>query len=665
MEWNNFLLWSLILVPVALAVCAAMAPAGIRRGVVTVAAVATAGLGVALAVWTRFCDKPFELPLASPSLAGVGFVLELLAIVAILLVAIRIRRWPIILLAVAQLGLAIAEELIARSKGLHVEGAEAIASPFRLDMLALILVLVITVIGSIIVYYAIGYMGKHVLHAPKTAAGNGRFFLFLIGFLGMMNGLVMADDLKWLGFFWEATTLCSFMLIGHDGTTEARNNAARALLINSFGGLAMLAAGVLLAVNGIGGSISALTEATGATKDIILLPVALLCLAALTKSAQMPFQSWLLGAMVAPTPVSALLHSATMVKAGSYLVLRLAPAFHSTKLSTMIAIVGAFTFVVTSALACGQRNSKKVLAYSTIANLGLIVMCAGINTPLAYAAALMTLCFHAASKGLLFMCVGTIEQKIGSRDIEDMGGIMSRMPFTTIVALIGMVSMLVPPFGMLMSKWMAIESAIHNPLVLVMIIAGAAFTVVFWAKWIGRIQTVSYHPKYEMEKAPTSMMASMGVLAALVVVGGVGAVAIMNGFVIPLAWEAYPAVGWAYSFRDLLPGQTASVPAADEIFHTTKLVMWPLFVFPAAALLLGAITFFRFKPEQVRLPYLCGENVENAKPRYSFHSLADKPEIANATSLYHNDVFTEGRVTFWSNLLAAMVLLAMFGILLP
>jgi len=706
MEWNSLLLWSLILVPLALALCAAGAPGSVRRVLVGAAAVVTAGLGVAMgARYFGASDGTFACPALPASWASLGWGLELLMIVAILAVAVRIRRWPIILLAVAQLGLAVAEEWISRAKGVH----SAMASPFRVDSLAVILVLVVSVIGAIIVYYAIGYMRQHAHHAPRgagilpvsggeaglTSSGilangahiagetpasrgtpaprDGRFFLVLIGFLGMMNGLVMADDLKWFGFFWEATTLCSFLLIGHDGTDQARRNAARALLINSFGGVAMLVAGVLLAVNGIGGSIRELTEAAVAANSsanaailsVTMLPVALLCLAAFTKSAQLPFQSWLLGAMVAPTPVSALLHSATMVKAGSYLVLRLAPAFYGTKLSTVIAVAGAFTFVVTSALACGQRNGKKVLAYSTIANLGLIVMCAGINTPLAYAAALMTLCFHAASKGLLFMCVGTIEQKIGSRDIEDMGGIMSRMPFTTAVALIGMVSMLVPPFGMLLSKWMAIESAIHNPLVLVLMIAGAAFTVVFWAKWIGRIQTVSYHPKYVMETAPRSMIVTMGVLAAMVVVGGVCAVPIMNGFVGPLAMEAVHPNMYEVSTANWTPRAVPPSEGWARFAQTDAHVMWPLFVFPAAALLLGAVTYFRFKPEQVRLPFLCGENVENAKPRYSFHGLADQPTIANATSLYHNDVFSEGRVTFWSNLLAAMVLLAMFGILLP
>ena len=124
--------------------------------------------------------------------------------------------------------------------------------------------------------------------------------------------------------------------------------------------------------------------------------------------------------MVAPTPVSALLHSATMVKAGTYLLLRMAPAFAGTTMSTIVALFGAFTFVGTCMLAVSQSNAKKILAYSTISNLGLIIACVGINTPASMVAATMIIIYHSVSKGLLFMCVGAIEQRIGSRDIEDM-----------------------------------------------------------------------------------------------------------------------------------------------------------------------------------------------------------------------------------------------------
>ena len=204
---------------------------------------------------------------------------------------------------------------------------------------------------------------------------------------GAMNGLGLCDSLTWVFFFWEITTLCSFFLISHDGTREAKRNATRALWMNMVGGIGFLAA-MLFMQKAIGTlSIQAmLAQSVVMHSTAAMLPIAFLCFAAFTKSAQLPFQSWLCGAMVAPTPVSALLHSSTMVKAGVYLVLRLSPAFAGTMLAGIVSLTGAFTFVAASALACGQSNGKKILAYSTIANLGLIIACAGMATPAAITA---------------------------------------------------------------------------------------------------------------------------------------------------------------------------------------------------------------------------------------------------------------------------------------
>ena len=188
-----------------------------------------------------------------------------------------------------------------------------------------------------------------------------------------------------------------------------------------------------------------------------------------------------------------------MVKAGVYLIVRMAPGFDGTWLSQAVALVGAFTFVAAAALAIGQSNAKRVLAYSTISNLGLIIACAGINTPLAISAAILLILFHAVSKGLLFMAVGAIEQNIGSRDIEDMEGLLRRLPIITIVTLVGVLSMLLPPFGVLVAKWAAMEAAAQSPLVMVLIAAGSALTVVFWTKWMGRL--VSSPPSDTSPKA--------------------------------------------------------------------------------------------------------------------------------------------------------------------
>jgi ech hydrogenase subunit A len=221
---------------------------------------------------------------------------------------------------------------------------------------------------------------------------------------------------------------------------------------------------------------------------VALLPAALLCFAGITKAAQYPFSSWLLGAMVAPTPVSALLHSSTMVKAGVYLVLRLAPVITGTTVGLMVALVGGVTFLIGSLQAITTSEAKRVLAYSTVANLGLVVMCGGIGTSEAVWAGVMLIIFHAVAKCLLFLCVGVVEHKLHSRNIEDMSGLVLFMPKVAVMMLIGMSGMSLAPFGMLMSKWAALKAVVDvQPLLSVFIVFGSAATLFFWVKWMGKL----------------------------------------------------------------------------------------------------------------------------------------------------------------------------------
>ncbi|HXX55991.1 MAG TPA: proton-conducting transporter membrane subunit, partial [Methanoregula sp.] len=291
--------------------------------------------------------------------------------------------------------------------------------------------------------------------------------------------------------FWEITTLCSFLLIGYTKTEEATANAFTALWMNLLGGIAF--SGAILYLATLGGGIMGLDQLLASGKVIALLPAVLIGFAGLTKAAQLPFSSWLVGAMVAPTPVSALLHSSTMVKAGVYIIVRLAPIFQGTPSGYALAFIGAFTFLIASGIAISRSNAKQVLAYSTIANLGLVVACAGIGTYEAIWAAILLIIFHAISKSLLFMAVGTVEHRISSRDIENMRGLITCMPKITAMMVIGIAGMFLAPFGMLISKWVAIRAFIDAPLgfIFVIILAfGSAITVFFWAKWMGKIITV-------------------------------------------------------------------------------------------------------------------------------------------------------------------------------
>lgn len=360
---------------------------------------------------------------------------------------------------------------------------------FYVDKFSIIMVLVIGIIGSLICIYALGYM-KDFHHHNKEIKDNRRLFFFIMFvFLSAMFGIVLSNNLMWIFFFWEITTLSSFLLIGYTKTQEAVNNSFRALVLNLLGGLAFITAIIYLSSLGESIELSNILATKNASYAII--PAALLAFAGLTKSAQMPFSSWLLGAMVAPTPVSALLHSSTMVKAGVYIIIRVAPILAGTVAGYIVTLVGGITFLLASCIAVSQSNAKKLLAYSTIANLGLIVASAGIGTYESIWAAVLLVIFHATAKSLLFLCVGTTEHSIGSRDIEDMDGLVRVMPRMAIMFVIGIAGMFVAPFGMLISKWAALKAFIDfNPIMAILLAFGSAPTMFFWTKWLGKVTTV-------------------------------------------------------------------------------------------------------------------------------------------------------------------------------
>ena len=321
------------------------------------------------------------------------------------------------------------------------------------------------------------------------------------------------------------------------------------------------------------------------------------------KAAQLPFQSWLLGAMVAPTPVSALLHSSTMVNAGVYLVLRIAPGFQGTHLSTLIAIFGGAVFLATAIMAISQSEGKKVLAYSTIGNLGLIILCAGINTPLAIAVGIMLLIFHAISKGLLFLCAGAIEHHIWSRNIEDMEGIARKLPLLTGITVAAMLSMLVAPFGVLITKWGAMEAAttigVWSTLVLVLLMLGSGATTVFWAKWIGRFLCQSPVPgRAKREPLIPLYHGILLVLIAFAVIFSILIAPVYTGVVAPSLVEAGYDASLAFTTGTWFLESPVGIFAA-----------WPIFIIITLALLIPALTT-RAKPEASRSSYMCGENVE-------------------------------------------------------
>lgn len=326
---------------------------------------------------------------------------------------------------------------------------------FRVDSLSTLFALLVTGVGTAIVLYANSYLDGH----PK----RGRFFGYLMGFMGSMLGLVLADDLILLFIFWELTSITSYLLIGFDHEREkARKSALQALVVTGLGGLSMLAGMVLLgqiagtfSVSGIIENHHALTES-----PLTLAAMILVLGGAFTKSAQFPFHFWLPNAMEAPSPVSAYLHSSTMVKAGVYLVARLNPAFMEDQAwQWALSCFGGATMLIGAYLATRQTYFKKVLAYTTVSSLGIMVMLIGLGAPQAAAAYILA---HALFKGALFLVAGIVDHEAGVKDTEQMGGLFGKMPVTAMVAIISGLSMagMVPLLGFV-AKELLLKGSLH------------------------------------------------------------------------------------------------------------------------------------------------------------------------------------------------------------
>ncbi|WP_010629645.1 monovalent cation/H+ antiporter subunit A [Halomonas sp. KM-1] len=331
----------------------------------------------------------------------------------------------------------------------------------RIDGLTLLFSLLILGIGSLILLYAGFYL--------SAEEDDGRFLAYMMLFMTAMLGIAMADNLILLWLFWELTSISSFLLIGFWGhRSDARRGARMALTVTGAGGLALLA-GILLIGQAVGsfamGDVLAAGDLIRASAHYPLI-VALVLLGAFTKSAQFPFHFWLPHAMAAPTPVSAFLHSATMVKAGVLLMARLNPALGDTALwAVSLSLVGLATMLYAAWFALLERDLKGILAFSTVSHLGLITLLLGLGSPLAIVAAVFHILNHATFKAALFMMVGIIDHETGTRDIDRLGALWSMMPLTgTMTILAGSAMAGFPPFNGFLSKEMLFEESLLNNL---------------------------------------------------------------------------------------------------------------------------------------------------------------------------------------------------------
>ncbi|UYG04807.1 putative monovalent cation/H+ antiporter subunit A [Halomonas sp. LR3S48] len=446
---------------------------------------------------------------------------------------------------------------------------------FFIDGLSWLFAMLITVIGSLVLVYTGDYLRGH--------RDLPRFLVVLTAFMMSMLGLVLADNLVTLFVFWELTSITSFLLIGFNhADLSARKAAQQGLYVTVGGGLALLAGFVMLAMAGDSWSLAELTTRGEALRDHALYLPLLVCLliGAFTKSAQFPFHFWLPNAMAAPTPVSAYLHSATMVKAGIYLLARLHPALGGTEAWTLsLSLVGAITMVTGAFLAIHYTNIKMLLAYSTVMALGTLTLLLGLGTPGALVAFVAFLLAHSLYKGALFLVAGILDHETGTKDVTHMGGLRHVMPRTAAVAAVAALSLAgMPPLMGFVGKELMLESALaaeHYRVVIVSLAFVAAFltlavaAIVALRPFFGPARKTPRSP----HEPPAGMLVGPALLAGLSLLFGL----------VP---------GW---LDDLVAVTVGGIGAAD---HDVHLALWhginlPL-VLSLASLALGLAVWHRW-----------------------------------------------------------------------
>jgi ech hydrogenase subunit A len=630
--------------PVLAALAVAVAPTpDLRDQIVRWSAAAlAAGAALLAAVYFRTEPQFFALGEGWRHLLDQAFLIGGLVVAVVLLVSCRRIKgweWVIPVMIVAQTGMMLLAELAPE----HPQ----VARPFYIDNFSILMVLIIGLVGGLITLYAIRYMRDYHAHAKDVADRQPAFFAVVLLFFTAMFGVVLTNHITGLFFFWEVTTFCSYWLISYSGTNEAIRNGYRALALNLIGGICFAAAILWMTFSPNLGTweLDVLIASGGA---VALVPAALIAVAGLTKAAQMPFHSWLLGAMVAPTPVSALLHSSTMVKAGVFVLVKLAPVYHGTIPGLLLALVGGVTFLATSLIAINQRNAKLVLAYSTIANLGLIVMCAGVGTTATLWAALLLILFHAVAKALLFLSVGSTEHLIGSRDIEDMEGLVYRRPILAMTLMVGMLGMFLAPFGMLISKYTCFQAFLTvdvfpggGVLLLAILAFGSGPTLFFWTKWMGKLVAMPRRTPPAMPALPREEAFVLIVLAVATYV----------------SCALFPLVDWAFvhPFTDNL-AQAGLIPVGDDTIPWETVAMMTLML---AGLFLLPLVFWLRPPQFAPISgYLAGANVDGSASYRG--AMGGEREVA-ARGYYLTTLIDEQRLTRQGMLAAGALTIVMLA----
>ncbi len=513
---------------------------------------------------------------------------------------------------------------------------------FRIDVLSWLMLFIITFVGMLIFIYSIRYME----HDPHVR----RFWLYMLLFAGSMIGVVTANDIFLLFLFWEITTLSSFGLIGHWIEREqALFGSVKALLLTGFGGLVM-AVGLFVLMYATGTNVlsDALKMAPLADKTLVSLSAALILIGILAKSAQFPFFTWLPDAMEAPTPVSAFLHSAAMVKAGVYLYARLIPLYALNPVISAAALtLFALTALIGAMYATIESNAKRVLAYSTVSQLGYMLSAFALASILqafgytelagiAMVAGMLHLLNHAIFKAGLFLATGAVEHEVGTKDLDEMGGLIRHMRklaagFTILVC--GLVG--VPLFNGFVSKWLIYQSLIGSlttgvvPALLIVALAillfGTALTAAYGFRMIyGIFFGMPPRPSLHAFEPQTSMLAPILILA-----GGVLFLGIWPNVAIYLFAKC---IASPYPLPPPRMADFILIPVALPSYTTSISLIYVAILF-GIALLIGFGGFLvRARPRVVAEPFIGGEDlsivVERGVPKAKIKSESFFLEVA-------------------------------------
>jgi len=471
------LIESLFLIPITVSALLLILPKTAARFLTILATLVLSAIAVYL--FTQATSRPIQFAV-SPIVNQIVMIADFLLLLFVIGAGVKQKNILVWVLAIVQLVVL---------GYLTTKKTETQSTQFYVDKLSIFMFILVNVISGVIAVYSLQYIDEE-----KCSVFRKKYFLNTIfWFIAAMNLLAAADNMEYFYLFFELTTLASYLFIRFRKDDESKKNALTALWMNQIGGLAILGAIAYTIFTAQYGNPSFSDLIAKGNTVAIILPFAFLCIAGLVKGAQYPFNKWLIGAMVAPTPVSALLHSSTMVKIAPYIILRISPVIKGTPVATVVICLTAFVFVAAAIGALAQDTFKKILAHSTIALLALMILMAAVGTPVAVTAALILILFHGLSKCLLFLNAGVLEHVFHMKETSDMSKMGEVGPYTVLVVAIGFMSLLLPPFGAFVGKWFSIETIgsvasgfkIVGALVLVCIATGGAVLSLLYFKVLG------------------------------------------------------------------------------------------------------------------------------------------------------------------------------------